>query len=710
MNGLARLDKALKENHEENTINRGIDATLGKLLSDGSWVIDIDTRPGWVYASYNDGGRNTVVEALDSGVSRVPGMPVRLLKMNDGQFEAKAAGAKTATYNGEAARYTGNIGYHTHEPGGGLDDYVSPRRLLYGLVRATNPASMSVQIEAFDFSYGGSAAHIPRSTFDLTPYLPGTASTWQWVKVGYDPDAETFVAVEGTEVSVLTPLSEEDLPAISMTGYIPLGAVRLREDDTSIPEVDALKVARFADIRQFLGGADVLGPASTDDVPEGVTNLYFTNERAQDAVGAILLDSSSINFTYDDGANTITAVVLPAGVDHNSLANLTTGDVHTQYVALTPGSSTRNIIQPSAANFIPLIVRGFASQSVDFFDIQDSAGTRLFRYDNNQRASINRNAFSTVSIPSGVPDVSLIVGNRMLTTTAGSAITRAIWAAVQIDNGTNVVARADGLDAFVYPNGTQALTLAIGGVYAIRPLSTGAVTTALVLQSSIDGLQGSSTSAITTGYNYYANNTIGALTVTDMYLFYGVSPTKTSGAITNLYGLYLQDMSLAGTLNFAIVTNAGNIVFNEGGDANTDVRIEGDTEVNLLFTDASVDFVGIGTAAPATRLEIEETRTITGAVTDGYAGALTLDPGYTAATAQTVTRHNYIDVQNVSNAGAGPSAVTDAAVMRFDAAAGTHLAVDAATTKTTPGGVDAWMKINVNGTLHYVPSYTSKTA
>ena len=59
----------------------------------------------------------------------------------------------------------------------------------------------------------------------------------------------------------------------------------------------------------------------TDDLTEGVTNLYFTDERAQDAVGNILTDSSSIDFTYNDGANTITAAVLPAGVDHDSLSN-----------------------------------------------------------------------------------------------------------------------------------------------------------------------------------------------------------------------------------------------------------------------------------------------------------------------------------------------------------------------------------------------------
>lgn len=45
----------------------------------------------------------------------------------------------------------------------------------------------------------------------------------------------------------------------------------------------------------------------TDDVGEGSANLYFTDERAQDAVGAALTDTAEIDFTYDDGANEISA-------------------------------------------------------------------------------------------------------------------------------------------------------------------------------------------------------------------------------------------------------------------------------------------------------------------------------------------------------------------------------------------------------------------
>jgi hypothetical protein len=46
----------------------------------------------------------------------------------------------------------------------------------------------------------------------------------------------------------------------------------------------------------------------TGDISEG-SNLYFTDERAQDAVGTILTDSNTIDFTYTDATPSITADV-----------------------------------------------------------------------------------------------------------------------------------------------------------------------------------------------------------------------------------------------------------------------------------------------------------------------------------------------------------------------------------------------------------------
>jgi hypothetical protein len=129
-----------------------------------------------------------------------------------------------------------------------------------------------------------------------------------------------------------------------------------------------------------------------------------------------------------------------------------------------------------------------------------------------------------------------------------------------------------------------------------------------------------------------------------------------------------------------------------------DFNVGGARKFNVLNTGA----LGLG-CTPSTMLEVEETEALTGNIADGYAGCITLDPGYTDA--YTVTRHNYIDINDVSTAGG--AAVTDAAVMRFDAAIGTHKAVLAAfQTTDSNGDTTDWaagIQININGTLYKIP-------
>lgn len=52
---------------------------------------------------------------------------------------------------------------------------------------------------------------------------------------------------------------------------------------------------------------------TSDDLDEGGYNLYFTDERARDAVGGILVDSESIDFTYDPTTPSITASLKDLG-------------------------------------------------------------------------------------------------------------------------------------------------------------------------------------------------------------------------------------------------------------------------------------------------------------------------------------------------------------------------------------------------------------
>lgn len=118
----------------------------------------------------------------------------------------------------------------------------------------------------------------------------------------------------------------------------------------------------------------------------------------------------------------------------------------------------------------------------------------------------------------------------------------------------------------------------------------------------------------------------------------------------------------------------------------------------------------INDPAAQSLLLTNSTSVITGAVTDGYTSGMRFTPTINAGSALTMTRLNLFDVNNPTLGGAGPAALTDMCLFRFNAAAGTHKAVDSGTTKTSPGTVTQWLKVNVNGTIAYIPSYSSKTS
>jgi hypothetical protein len=89
---------------------------------------------------------------------------------------------------------------------------------------------------------------------------------------------------------------------------------------------------------------------------------------------------------------------------------------------------------------------------------------------------------------------------------------------------------------------------------------------------------------------------------------------------TGLYSPGADAFSLvAGGTAYVDLTTA-RLIVNEGG-ADFDVRMEGDTDVNLFFLDASTDRIGIGTAAPGVKLDVNGTLNATAYQVGGAAGA-----------------------------------------------------------------------------------------
>jgi hypothetical protein len=80
------------------------------------------------------------------------------------------------------------------------------------------------------------------------------------------------------------------------------------------------------------------------------------------------------------------------------------------------------------------------------------------------------------------------------------------------------------------------------------------------------------------------------------------TPVGANSASTGAF----STLSATGNVNF----DGGTFTFNDSG-ADKDFRVEGDTDANLLFSDASTDRIGIGTNTPASKLDVNGTITAT---------------------------------------------------------------------------------------------------
>lgn len=90
----------------------------------------------------------------------------------------------------------------------------------------------------------------------------------------------------------------------------------------------------------------------TGDIAE-VGNLYFTDERAQDAVGGILVDTGNIDFTYDDATPAISASIAATYVGQTSITTLgtiTTGTWNGTDIAVADGGTGASDAATARAN------------------------------------------------------------------------------------------------------------------------------------------------------------------------------------------------------------------------------------------------------------------------------------------------------------------------------------------------------------------------
>jgi hypothetical protein len=128
-----------------------------------------------------------------------------------------------------------------------------------------------------------------------------------------------------------------------------------------------------------------------------------------------------------------------------------------------------------------------------------------------------------------------------------------------------------------------------------------------------------STNSATNTYGYYSESTVTAGTQSNFYgkktgaatgTAYGMY-IEMSNTATNHYGVYLKGVAGA-TNNYSIFTNDGTAVFNDLNSASSDFQINGQTDNNTFYVDASTDRVGIGTSTPISKLNVIGNTTVLG--------------------------------------------------------------------------------------------------
>ncbi len=108
---------------------------------------------------------------------------------------------------------------------------------------------------------------------------------------------------------------------------------------------DPLQFTQFSGAGTFTAGVGLdlngtefvldLTEVDTSTLPEGTTNLYYTNERVDDRVDGLLVGGTGISKTYDDNANSLTLAVDFTEFNTNNITEGTTNLYFTNARAVT---------------------------------------------------------------------------------------------------------------------------------------------------------------------------------------------------------------------------------------------------------------------------------------------------------------------------------------------------------------------------------------
>jgi len=245
-----------------------------------------------ISAVYNSSGIASVTFDGTNAGSGSPGLPLNSIQYNNGGF---FAGDSSFTFDGTDVFVGNSIGINSSTPNAKLDIVSTTTEALR--IKSTSGSGNIVRVDntssdttPFIIDINGSVG-INTITANTALDVKGTASVDRvWI---FESNRSNYV---GLQVPTLSANYALTLPAVVGTA-------------NSILHTTGSGVLDWVSPNTVVTGVI----STTDDISEGSTNLFYTDERAQDAIGAAINSGiqTGITITYDDTGNAFNYNVEP---------------------------------------------------------------------------------------------------------------------------------------------------------------------------------------------------------------------------------------------------------------------------------------------------------------------------------------------------------------------------------------------------------------
>ena len=304
-------------------------------------------------------------------------------------------------------------------------------------------------------------------------------------------------------------------------------------------------------------GSGLTARANLNFVGAGVT---ATDNGSDTTIVTVTPTGASLPFTNSNGGSD--AIALTSAALGENLVSDTTPQLGGNLDV-----NGQSIVSDSGNENIPITPHGTGSVVISKADINAGA------IDNTAIGATTASTIvgTTIDASTDFTIGDTVITNGVITDTSGLSI------AAAVDLGANTLTTTGSLQVQTidYTDGDNAITIADGGACTFAQTPVFPDGSIAVADLDIDG----------------ATDIGAAIVDADLFIIDdGAGGTNRKVTASRL-------KTYAGSNNDAAQ------VFNESGN-DVDFRIEGDSEENLLFVDASTDRVGIGTATPASHFEV----------------------------------------------------------------------------------------------------------